>query len=243
MGSPADETVQIIGLHVEIHIQTMHSSPKHIVAEDVRLHFLLHLRERVFGAVARNASGVPRYIAVFKTAQKDYLAEVPQVPCLTELVEESLAGVSSFLHRQLLQTLHFLPLANGPKAHLHQTTHPVEVPQMRRAETAEETEMAAIFLEVGQRCASDNSSHAVADHVNDHVVALVLLHVVDDVVFDLFSESLPHGPDVSLRRLLVASRNQVVGVGQLLLDPSFDELHIVRTALKTMAEHHQHVLL
>ena len=242
MGSPADEAVQIIGLHVEIHIQAVHSGPERIAAQDAPLHLLLHLRQRVFGAVARNARGVPRHIAVFKTAQEDDLAEVPQVPRLAELIEESFAGVSALLHRQLLQTLHLLPLADRPKAHLHQTAHPVEVSQMRGAETAEETEMAAILLEVGQGCPRDYSAHAVADHVDDHVFALVLLHVVGDVVFDLLSQSPPHGPDVSLRRLLVAPRHQVVRVRQLLLDPSLDQLHIVRTALKTVAEHHQHVL-
>jgi hypothetical protein len=124
----------------------MHTSCKYITTQYIIHHLLLHLWLTVIRTMTRYTRRMPRHITILETTQQNHLTEVTQMTWTTQLIQESLTRISTLLHRQLLQTFNLLPFTNSPQSHLDQSTHSIQITQVRRTQWTEETHLTIKLL-------------------------------------------------------------------------------------------------
>lgn len=235
---PSDEAVDVLGgVDVEVHVDPVH----HLLADDAVHHFPLQLAAAV--ALLRKARPrrVPGHVAVLAARQQDDLLEVPQVSSLRQLEEERLARRLCVLHGELVERGHLVHLAHEPQSRLDLRVHPVEVPQVRRAEREEEAELAAELGQAGECGPRDYAAHAVPHKINDGFPGV--FEVALDAEPDLVGEAQAHGGDVSVGVHFVGGGAVEERGGQHLADFALEHLHVEGTGLEAVAEEHHHVAL
>jgi len=65
--------------------------------------------------------------------------------------------------------------------------------------------MMLVFFKMRQSTSGNNATHAVAHQVDDHILLLVLFHVVSYIFFDLFCQIFAHLFDIPISIVLVTS--------------------------------------
>lgn len=80
--------------------------------------------------------------------------------------------------------------------------------------------------------------------MSDHVYLKVLLNLlIADAPFNLLGQPLAHFEYVTFRLPFVGPRHQIIRFGIELLHQVLDVKHIVGTALESMAQHIEHILI
>lgn len=100
-----------------------------------------------------------------------------------------------------------------------------------------------VLFEMGQSRPSNDAAHTMANEIDDDIFLLVLLHIIADVTLYFIGYLFAHGSDIAFSVVLVRFGDEEIGVGDLLQDPTLNEVHIVGRALEAVAEDDEHMPL